>query len=180
MVSSTLHRWYAVHTRSQYEKAVCEGLTLRGYESFLPLYRARRKWSDRYQDVDIPLFPGYVFCRLNINNRLPVLIVPGVIRFIGTGKTPIPVDESEMNAVHSVIHSGLLVRPWPFIKVGQSVSIEEGPLQNVSGILTEINGADQLVVSITLLQRSVAVSIPREWIRPVESAFAAGGHSATA
>jgi transcription antitermination factor NusG len=162
MVSSTLHRWYAVHTRSQYEKSVCEGLSLRGYESFLPLYRARRKWSDRYQDVDIPLFPGYVFCRLNINNRLPVLIVPGVIRFIGTGKIPIPIDEHEINAV------------------GQSVSIEEGPLQNVTGILTEINGADQLVVSISLLQRSVAVSIPREWIRPVESAFAAGGHSANA
>jgi transcription antitermination factor NusG len=168
--------WYAVQVRPRHEKAVLTGLVQRGYEAFLPLYRSRRKWSDRFQDVDLPLFQAYVFCRLDINRRLPVLTIPGVIRFIGTGKTPVPVDEDEMIAIHSVINSGLLVRPFPFIKVGQSVLIEEGPLRNIRGILSQIDGADQLVVSISLLQRSVGVAIPRHWIRPVESSLSTAGH----
>lgn len=143
------------------------GLALRGYTQFLPLYRSRRRWSDRFQDVDLPLFPGYVFCQMDINQRLPVLMVPGVVRIIGLGKRPVPVDETEIGAVRKVVASGLLAQPWPFLTTGQTVTIEEGPLRSITGIVTEINGAQQLIVSITLLQRSLAVAIPRQSIRPV-------------
>jgi len=162
--------WYALQVASRCEKAVSSGLALRGYSEFLPLYRSRRRWSDRLQDVDLPLFPGYVFCQLDINHRLPVLLVPGVVRMVGLGKTPIPVDDHEMAAVEAVVSSGLLMQPWPFLKVGQTVTIAEGPLRNVTGILTEVNGSEQLIVSITLLQRSLAVAIPRQSIRPADGA----------
>lgn len=171
MLDQTMvHPWYALQVASHYEKLVSTGLNQRGYHQFLPLYRSRRRWSDRYQDVDLPLFPGYVFCRLDVEHRLPVLTTPGVVRIIGLGKMPVPVEEAEMAAVQAVASSGLLMQPWPFLKVGQTVRIEEGPLRNVTGILTEIDGAKRLIVSISLLQRSVAVALPRHSIRPMDEA----------
>jgi transcription antitermination factor NusG len=158
--------WYALQVASRCEKAVASGLALRGYSEFLPLYRSRRKWSDRFQDVDLPLFSGYVFCQLDVNRRLPALLIPGVVRIVGLGKMPVPVDDEEIAAVQAVVKSGLLMQPWPFLKTGQTVTIAEGPLRSVTGILTEINGSEQLIVSITLLQRSLAVAIPRHSIRP--------------
>ena len=165
-----IYPWYALQVASHCEKPVSSGLALRGYTQFLPLFRSRRRWSDRYQDVDLPLFPGYVFCQLDITHRLPALLIPGVVRFVGLGKMPMPVDRDEMAAVQTVVSSGFLAQPWPFLKVGQTVTIEEGPLRSVTGILTRINGAEQLVVSITLLQRSLAVNIPRSAIRPAGDA----------
>jgi len=134
------------------------------------MYRARRRWSDRFQDVDVPLFPGYVFCRLNVNNRLPVLMIPGVMHIVGVGKAPISVDEQEIASIQAVVRSGMLLQPWPFLKLGQAVRIEEGPLRNVQGILTEFEGSQKLVLSITLLQRSLAVTIPRHAVRPAAEA----------
>jgi transcription antitermination factor NusG len=163
--------WYALQVASRCEKAVASGLDLRGYSGFLPMYRSRRKWSDRFEDVDLPLFPGYVFCRVDVSRRLPVLRIPGVVRIVGLGKTPVPVDDDEIAAVEAVVRSGLLTRPCPFLKVGQTVTIEEGPLRNVSGILTEIRGSQQLIVSVTLLQRSLAVAVPRSSIRPAGGAI---------
>ena len=166
---TSIFPWYALQVASRCEKAVAAGLALRGYSEFLPLYRSRRRWSDRFQDVDLPLFPGYVFCQLDVNRRLPALLIPGVIRIVGLGKMPVPVDGDEIAAV-AVVGSGLLMQPWPFLKAGQTVRIEEGPLRNVTGVLTEINGSEQLIVSITLLQRSLAVAIPRHSIRPTGDA----------
>lgn len=167
---TTVFPWYALQVASRCEKAVASGLVLRGYSEFLPLFRSRRRWSDRFQDVDLPLFPGYVFCRLDIDRRLPALLIPGVVRVVGLGKMPIPVEDHEISAVQAVVKSGLLAQPWPFLKAGQTVTIEEGPLRNVIGILTEINGSDHLIVSITLLQRSLAVAIPRRSVRPAGNA----------
>jgi len=162
--------WYALQVAARCEKAVASGLSMRGFNGFLPLYRSRRRWSDRFQDVDLPLFSGYVFCQLDIHNRLPVLLVPGVVRIVGLGKTPIPVEEDEIRGVQSVVESGMLAQPWPFLKTGQTVTIAEGPLRSVTGILTEINGANQLIISISLLQRSLAVAIPRYAVRPADDA----------
>ena len=170
MASIAIFPWYALQVASRCERAVASGLAMRGYSAFLPLFRSRRQWSDRFQDIDLPLFPGYVFSRLDVNHRLPALLIPGVVRIVGLGKIPVPVEEEEMTAVEAIVESGLLMRPFPFLKEGQTVTIGEGPLRNVTGILTAIDGADQLIVSITLLQRSVAVALPRHWIRPVEDA----------
>ena len=161
--------WFALRVRPRHEKSVSSALAQMSYEEFLPLYRGMRKWSDRFQPVDIPLFPGYVFSRFPVHDRFPILALPGVLHLVSVGKTPIPVEEGEITALQLVQESGLLMQPWPFLRVGQRVRIEDGPLRNVEGILTGIKDSCQVVLSITLLQRSVAVSVPREWIRPLTS-----------
>ena len=166
---SECHPWYAVHVQTRFEQAVANSLRSRGYSDFLPVYSCMRRWSDRVKKVELPLFPGYLFCRFDVNYRLPILTTPGVIGIVGVGKLPQPVEEDEINALQVVAGSGLLLEPWPFLKTGERVKIEDGPLRNVEGILSEIGDRGQLVVSITLLQRSVAVTIDRSWVRPISS-----------
>src|ERR1700682_4995771 len=88
--------WFALQVRSRYENIVTAHLSGKGYESFLPLHKTRRRWSDRFKEIEQPLFPGYVFCRLNPFNRFPILTIPGVFLIVGVGKTPVPIDEDEI------------------------------------------------------------------------------------
>jgi transcription antitermination factor NusG len=99
--------------------------------------------------------------------------MPGVLHFVSAGKIPVEVDADEISAIQAIANSGLLVQPWPFLRAGQTVMIEEGPLRNVTGILTYVDGSPRLVVSISLLQRSVSVTLPRAWIRPVDGSLPA-------
>jgi transcription antitermination factor NusG len=159
--------WFAVQTKSRHEKVAAWALHNKGYEEFLPLYRSRRRWSDRVKELDIPLFSGYVFCRFDPEERLPVLTSPGVLSIVGMGKTPAPVTEAEIAALQVVVESGLKAEPWPFLKVGQAVRIDWGPLAGLEGILTGLKNRQRLVVSVTLLQRSVAVEIDGAWVSPL-------------
>ena len=159
--------WYAVRVQSRFENVVSAALRGKGYEEFLPLYRAVRRWSDRQKKIDLPLFPGYLFCRFNPDRLLPILITPGVVQVVSAGKTPIPVAEEEIEAVRRILGSGLLAQPWPFLRVGSRVYIERGPLAGLEGIITSAEKSFRLVVSVSLLQRSVAVEIDRDWARPI-------------
>jgi transcription antitermination factor NusG len=163
------HPWYALQVKTQKEKLVASILRNRGYTDFLPLYTCTRQWSDRIQKMELPLFPGYLFCRFDFNQRLPILTTPGVINVVRLGSQPQPVPQHEIAALETVVRSGMLLRPWPFLKAGQRVVIQEGPLRNVEGLLSEIKGHNQLIVSISLLQRSVAVNIERACVRPIAS-----------
>ena len=167
MSQSNNPRWYAVQVRSRHEDVVARHLRVRGLEAFLPLYRERHRWSDRFEEVDLPLFPGYVFCQFNPLNRLPVLTVPGVVQIVGAGKNLVPIEDSEIAAIQAAVKSGLSTKPSPFIQIGQRVRIDNGPLCGIEGILLGFRGHRRLVLSITLLQRSVAVEINGEWIRPL-------------
>jgi len=142
----------------------------KGFEEFLPLYRARRRWSDRQKETEFPLFPGYVFCRLDPQHRLPILTIPGVVHVVGIGKTPVPIEEREITAIQAAVRSGLSAEPWPFLEAGQRVRLEEGPLAGLEGILVGSAKQHRIVVSVTLLKRSVAVAIERHWVRPLDSA----------
>jgi transcription antitermination factor NusG len=160
--------WYALRIDSKLCKAAAAGLRGKGFESYLPLYRIRRRWSDRVKEIEAPLFPGYVFCRFNpLDRRVPVLTTPGVMNIVGAGRAPIPIPDEEVDAVRTMVDSGLAVQPWPFLGVGSKVYIDRGPLTGLEGIITG-DKADNLVVSVTLLQRSVAVTIQREWVRRIE------------
>lgn len=159
--------WYAVRVRSQREDQVSRHLRVRGLEAFAPLYTRKQRWSDRYKEIDFPLFPGYVFCRFDPDNRLPVLTVPGVVHLVGTGKTPVPIDAAEIEAIQTAVTSGAMRRPCDYLEVGQRVRIERGPLCGVEGILLGSRGHRRLVLSISLLQRSVAVQVHEEWVRPL-------------
>ena len=167
--TATAFPWFALRVRSNYERVASVHLRDRGVEEFSPVYRTERQWSDRKKQIDLPLFPGYVFCRLNPDDRLPVLTIPGTVGLVGFGKGPSAIPDHEIEAVRRVTGSGLLVAPWPFLEVGQSVVIERGPLTGVEGILQEIKKTFRLVVSISMLQRSVSAEVDRTWIRPVSS-----------
>ena len=159
--------WYALRIQSKLSGLASDTLRGKGYEEFLPLYRARRRWSDRVKQVELPLFPGYLFCQFDVNDRLPILTTPGVIGIVGAGKLPIPVDLEEIEAIRAILRSGLAAQPWPLLCVGSKVYIERGPLAGVEGIITNTDKVYRLVVSVSLLQRSVAVEIDREWARPI-------------
>jgi transcriptional antiterminator NusG len=160
--------WFALRVRSKHEQVASLHLRSRGFEEFSPSYKMERQWSDRKRTTDQSLFPGYVFCRLNAQHRLPVLTVPGVVGIVGFGDGPTVIPDEEVARVRAMLNSGLVVMPWPFLKVGEMVLIERGPLAGVEGILQEVKGKCRIVVSINLLQRSVSSEIDRAWVRPVK------------
>jgi transcription antitermination factor NusG len=158
--------WYAAVVRPRSEKAVAQALANRGVERYLPIYRGRYRSAGRFKDVDLPLFPQYVFCRIGTCSRAQVLSTPGVFRFVTFGNKPAPVNASELESVRRVLSSGTELQPWPFLKVGDYVEIAEGPLKGLDGRLIHTKGKCQLILDISLLQRSVAVTIERGWVRP--------------
>ncbi len=162
--------WFALMVRSNREKTASLLLENVGYECFLPTSKYRRRWSDRMKETEVPLFPGYLFCRMNPHNRLPVLMTPGVIQIVGVGTTPIPVEEGEIAAIQRVGKSGLSTMPWPYLEVGDAVRIEDGPLRGMNGLIVKIKSGLKLVLSVSLLQRSVAVEVDRSWVSSVHAA----------
>jgi transcription antitermination factor NusG len=168
--------WYALRIQSRLASVASTTLRGKGYEEFSPLYRSRRRWSDRIKELELPLFPGYLFCRFDVSDRLvPILTTPGVIGIVGIGKTPAPVDLDEIEAIRVILRSGLAAQPWPSLRVGSKVYIERGPLAGLEGIITNTDKVYRLIVSVSLLQRSVAVEIDREWARPIADGM---GHRA--
>jgi transcription antitermination factor NusG len=160
--------WYALRVYSKYEGRVSIALRAKGYEEFLPLSRKRHHWRDRVKESDAPLFPGYVFCRVHIGERLlPILTTPGVMGFVGAGRVPTAISDQEIAAVQSIVNSGLPSRPSPFVCLGSVVILEDGPLKGIEGIVVRTDKECRLVVSVSLLQRSVEVEVERDWIRPV-------------
>jgi len=161
--------WFALRLRSNYERVTAEHLRQRGYEEYAPCYKVEKRWSDRTKSIHQFLFPGYVFCRFDPNDRLRVLTTPGVVDVVGFGKSPQQIPDVEIERVRRMVESGLPVSPYPYVEVGQTVLIERGPLSGVEGILLELKGKYRLVVSVNLLQRSVSAEVDRQSVRPVSA-----------
>lgn len=176
--TAVAHPWFAVRVRSNHERIASLHLEERGYEEFAPSYKMERRWSDRKREIEQFLFPGYVFCRMNPQNRLPVLTAPGVVGLVGCGKIPMAIPDDEIERIRRMVQSGLLLTPWPFLEVGQAVLIERGPLAGMEGILEEVKGKCRLIVSINLLRRSVGAEVDRHWVRPVKTSNRAASFSA--
>jgi transcription antitermination factor NusG len=164
--------WYAVTTRPNLEKSATAGLQGKGLEAWLPLYRVRRRWSDRIKQLDLPVFAGYTFCRFQPDRRALVVITPGATGIVGFAGSPAPIDDAEIAALRQTIASGVEVQPWPFVKVGQRVVVTSGPLTGVEGIVQEFRKEYRLIVSISMLQRSLSVEIDRYSIEPLGNAAA--------
>lgn len=171
--------WYAIMVRTSREKTATMLLENAGYNCYLPLTKCTRHWSDRVKESEVPLFPGYLFCRMNPHNRLPVLMTPGVIQIVGMGKMPVPVEEQEITAIQRVGKSGLPTVPWPYLQVGHVAQVEEGPLQGMKGIVIRIKSGMKLVLSVNLLQRSVAVEVDRSWISAAHPAKQAANQTSS-
>ncbi len=166
--SAATSLWYALAVRPRHERRVSLVLRSKGYREFLPMYHARRRWTDRVAEIELPLFPGYVFCQFDPGDRrVPIVTTPGVIRIVGGPNGPVAVDEIEMATVRAVVDSGIAAQPWPYLATGQAVRIQHGALAGIEGILLEVKGRRRLIVSVTLLQRSIHVDIDSALVVPV-------------
>lgn len=125
--------WFALQVRRRYERLAARALCSKGYEEFLPTCRCSRRWSDRVRIVDSPLFPGYVFCKLDPAVRLGILTTPSVVSIEGIGKVPVPVGDCEISAIQTIVNTRLAVEPWPYFQHGECVRIDTGPLRGVDG-----------------------------------------------
>jgi transcription antitermination factor NusG len=160
--------WFALKVRSNFEKKSAEILREKGYQEFAPSYPSRRYWSDRVKVIDQPLFPGYVFCKFHPSHFLPVLQTAGVVQIVGFGGKLAPVDEVELASLRTLLNSSLPIAQREFLRVGRKVLIKRGPLAGVEGILEEIRKGFRIVVSISLLQRSVTAEIDANWVTTVQ------------
>ena len=169
---SNADRWYALQVRTRWENSATTLLAGKGYRTFLPTVKAKQRRSARSKEIAVPLFAGYVFCQFDAVNRLPILVTPGVIAVVGRGRVPIPVEDSELAALQRMVSSGLEPEPWPYLEVGQPIRIEDGALGGLEGILVSFKGSRRIVVSISLLKRSVALEIDRSSVCPVQASRA--------
>ena len=159
-------RWYALYTCAQHERRVAGQLVERGIEHFLPLYSSVRCWKDRRVRLDLPLFPGYVFVRLALCNRLLALRIPGVVRLVGFGGLPVVLPDRQVETLRTGL-AGSRAEPHPFLTLGRRVRVIHGPLAGMEGIITLKKKQLRFVVSLELIMRSVAVNISESDLVPV-------------
>ena len=152
-------RWYAAQTCANHEKRVQEQLRQRAVDAYLPVYASIRRWKDRRVTLELPLFPGYVFVRLALRDRLPVLQTPSVVRLVGFGGQPVALPDQEIEALRQGLAKELRVEPHPYLKIGQRVRVRTGPLQGLEGLLVRKKNISRFVISLDLIMRSVAVEI---------------------
>ncbi|MGC2829242.1 MAG: UpxY family transcription antiterminator [Candidatus Acidiferrum sp.] len=154
--------WYALHTCANHEKMVARQLELRSFECFLPLFEKMSRWKDRQVRVQLPLFSGYVLVRMALTEKLRALQIPGVVRLVGFGGQAAPIDDHEMQALQRGFDGGLLAEPCPYLTIGRRVRVRSGPLQGLEGILSRKKTICRFVLSLHLIQRSMAVEVNAE------------------
>jgi transcription antitermination factor NusG len=152
-------RWYAAYTCAHHEKQVSRQLAERRIDCFLPLYRSVRRWKDRRKEVQLALFPGYVFVHIGAQERLRVLQIPRVVRFVSFSGRPSPLDDNEIESLRNGVTNGVWAEPHPYLKAGRRVRVTRGPLAGAEGILVRKKDKFRVVISIHIIMRSVAVEV---------------------
>lgn len=159
--------WYAAHTRHQHEKLVARMLANKGFEVFLPLYTEVRQWRDRMKKMELPLFSCYVFLRGDLGRRLAILTTPGVHGLVCSAGKLAGIPEEEIEAVRSVVESRIIAEPFPFLKCGDLVRVKSGALRGLEGFLVRKKGQTRLIISVTLLERSVSAEVDASTVEQV-------------
>lgn len=158
--------WYAAYICANHEKRVAAQLAERSVEHFLPLYESVRRWKDRRVKLEMPLFPGYVFVRLALRERLKVVQAPGVVRLVGFNGMPAALPEEEMEALRKGLEHGLRAEPHPYLAVGRRVRVTKGPLAGLTGTLLRWKGNWRVVLTLDLIQRAVSVDLDASDVKP--------------
>jgi transcription antitermination factor NusG len=172
--------WLAIYTRHQHEKLAAHGLVYKGFEVFLPVYTAFRRWSDRVKQLSLPLFPGYLFLRGGLGQQLPILTTPGVAGVVGFAGAPAVVPNAEIESVRRALVKGASIEPHPFLKCGDWVRVKGGPLEGLEGILVRFKNQFRLVLSVDLVRKSVAVEVDAWMVDPApRPERPEAGHSST-
>jgi transcription antitermination factor NusG len=159
--------WRALTVKSRQEQIASQNLRGRGLEEFLPLYSSKRTWSDRTKLIDLPLFPGYVFCRVPDAQRLLAVSAPGVASIVRFGGQDAVVEEHEIDGIRRMLAAGLPVEPWPHVRAGHVVEIHSGPLSGLRGKVVREKGLWRLVVNVELLHRSVSAELGRDMVQAI-------------
>ncbi len=159
--------WYAIYTRSRHENSVHQDLIRRRIETFLPLRRISRQWSDRIKSSSEPLFKGYVFVKISLLQKLDVLRVDGVVHFLSKGDYAIPVPEKELDTVRYFLEKEIDVTPFPYLECGAPVRVVRGLLKGAEGILMQMVGHSRLVISLHDLRQSISVEIDASNVQPL-------------
>jgi len=160
-------RWYAAYTNPRHEKRVAQQMERNRIDYFLPLYKSIRRWKDRRKELDLPLFPGYVFVHMALKDRLHVLQLPGVVHFVSFDGKPAPLPNSEIEALRNGLTSKTFAEPHPYLKVGRRVRVHSGPMAGLEGVLVRRKDKFRVVLSIHLIQRSVAVEVDQTEVEPI-------------
>ena len=151
--------WYAAYTSARHEKTVAEHLRQRDVECFLPLYETVRRWNNGRHRVQMPLFPGYVFVRMEMRDKLRVLQVPGLAQLVTFQGAPAALPDSEIETLRSALTTGVLAQPHRYLNVGSKVEICSGPLQGMRGVLLRHQGQFRVVISVEMIMRSIVVEV---------------------
>jgi transcription antitermination factor NusG len=151
--------WFAFRVRARHDKSVALYLSEKKQECFVPLVRVTRKWGKRLATAELPLFPGYVFCRSHRFGMLPILTTPGIVGVLRAGKSPVPVSGAEISVIKRAIGASIPIEPCRYINVGQRVEIQRGPLKGVVGIIADHRKHDRLVLSVSLIRSSVLLHV---------------------
>ena len=160
--------WYALYTRSRYEKSVNQELTSKGVETFLPLRRVTRHWSDRKKIIEEPLFRGYLFVYIPIRERLTVLKTGGVVGFVGRSRLdPIEVPGHEISSVRRLVEQEIQADPFPYLKEGKRVYIRSGPFKGIEGFVIRKDKHCRLVISLNLLMQSLSIQVDAACVEPI-------------
>jgi len=170
LAEDTLHSemlWYAGYTASRHEKRVAEHFAQRGVKHFLPLYETIHRWNNGRHRVQLPLFPGYIFVRIALRDRLRVIEVPGFVRLVGFNGLPYPLPEADINRMKEALNKGVLAEPYPYLTAGTRVEIRNGPMQGMTGILLRRQNKCRVVISVDLIMRSMAVEVEADDVVPV-------------
>jgi transcription antitermination factor NusG len=158
--------WYALYTCPRHEKRVAEQIEQRSISCFLPVYRSVRRWKDRRKELELALFPGYVFVRIDLKDRLRVLQLTSVVRFVSFNGQPVPLPEGEVESLMNGLSSGICAEPHPYLRVGRRVRVRNGPMAGMQGILVRRKDRFRVVLSLDLIMRSVAVEVDESDIEP--------------
>jgi transcription antitermination factor NusG len=158
--------WYALYTAPRHEKCVAEQIERRGIECFLPLYRSVRRWKDRRKELDLVLFPGYVFVQIALENRLRVLQVPGAARLVTFNGHPAVLPEDEIESLRIRLSGSHRMEPHPYLSVGRRVRVRSGPLKGLEGIIQRTKDHCRIIFSIDLIMRSIAVEVDEADVEP--------------
>jgi transcription antitermination factor NusG len=161
--------WYAGYTAARHEKRVAEHFVQREVEHFLPLYETIHRWNNGRHRVQLPLFPGYIFVRIALRDRLRVIEVPGFVRLVGFNSLPHPLPEADINRMKEALNKGVLAEPYPYLTVGTRVEVRSGPLQGMTGILLRRQNKCRVVISVDLIMRSMAVEVEASDVVPMRS-----------
>jgi len=164
--TNNLH-WYALRTKSRHEKVVRDQLANLEMDALLPTVKRLSQWKDRKKEIEAPLFSGYCFARFSLQEKLPVLQVPGVVEAVGSGRQPEPIPDDEIEALKTLMTSILPYDPHPYLHEGMTVEVVRGPLQGVQGILIRKEKCHRLVLGVHLIQQAASVEIDGKDVVPL-------------